>query len=284
MTPQIIATGVSGFAGSFGLLVDPFFTHQGTDYEVTGITSLNGFTFRLDPFPSDDAVATWVVTADGNDYTLADGTVVQGRNNNPDAFNWSSPAASWAFGETDTITIKAHNSPATGAPSITGSADVDRTLTANTSGIEDANGKPTGADNFTYQWVRVGERHGQRHPGRHVLKLQADDRRRGQDHQGGGQLHRQRRVRRGAVDQRGRTETGHGSPKPPCPDRGRSSGAPLGRAHRGCRIRGRLRDPAPPVQPGREDVHDAGVRHRQRRYHVYRRHGPRSPRSATPTG
>ena len=50
-------------------------------------------------------------------------------------------------------------------------------------------------------------------------------------------------------------------------------GAPLGRAHRGCRIRGRLRDPAPPVQPGREDVHDAGVRHRQRRYHVYRRHG-----------
>ena len=54
----------------------------------------------------------------------------------------------------------ATNTAATGKPSITGTAEVGRTLTASTSGISDANGK-TKAENgdagyaYTYQWVRV---------------------------------------------------------------------------------------------------------------------------------
>ena len=45
------------------------------------------------------------------------------------------------------------NSPATGAPTITGTARVDETLTAATTGIMDADGltSPT----YTYQWIRV---------------------------------------------------------------------------------------------------------------------------------
>ena len=45
------------------------------------------------------------------------------------------------------------NSPATGAPTITGTAQVDETLTAVTTGIMDADGltSPT----YTYQWIRV---------------------------------------------------------------------------------------------------------------------------------
>ena len=52
------------------------------------------------------------------------------------------------------------NSAATGAPTISGTAQVGQTLTASTSGIADADGK-TKADNdessyaYTYQWVRV---------------------------------------------------------------------------------------------------------------------------------
>ena len=45
------------------------------------------------------------------------------------------------------------NSAAQGAPTISGTAQVNETLTAGTSGITDANG----LDNvsFTYQWIRV---------------------------------------------------------------------------------------------------------------------------------
>ena len=59
-----------------------------------------------------------------------------------------------------TAAVAAGNTAATGKPSITGTAEVGRTLTASTSGISDANGK-TKAENgdagyaYTYQWVRV---------------------------------------------------------------------------------------------------------------------------------
>ena len=44
------------------------------------------------------------------------------------------------------------NTPATGAPSITGTAQVGQELTASTTGIDDDDGLPS---SFTYQWVRV---------------------------------------------------------------------------------------------------------------------------------
>ena len=49
--------------------------------------------------------------------------------------------------------VTATNIPATGAPTITGTAQVGETLTAGTTGIADANGltSPT----YTYQWIRV---------------------------------------------------------------------------------------------------------------------------------
>ena len=52
-----------------------------------------------------------------------------------------------------TATVVAANTPATGAPTITGTARVDEALTAVTTGIMDADGltSPT----YTYQWIRV---------------------------------------------------------------------------------------------------------------------------------
>ena len=44
------------------------------------------------------------------------------------------------------------NTPATGAPTITGTAEVGQVLTASTTGIADADGLPS---SFSYQWVRV---------------------------------------------------------------------------------------------------------------------------------
>ena len=52
-----------------------------------------------------------------------------------------------------TGTVAAANTPATGAPTITGTARVDETLTAVTTGIMDADG--LASVSYTYQWIRV---------------------------------------------------------------------------------------------------------------------------------
>ena len=49
------------------------------------------------------------------------------------------------------MTIDATNSPATGAPTITGTVRVGETLTANTSGVADADG--LGSVQYEYQWL-----------------------------------------------------------------------------------------------------------------------------------
>ena len=52
---------------------------------------------------------------------------------------------------TMTITVTRMNAPASGAPTIDGTAQVGQTLTADTNHITDANGLP---DSFQYQWKR----------------------------------------------------------------------------------------------------------------------------------
>ena len=54
----------------------------------------------------------------------------------------------------DVAAVPAANSPATGAPTITGTAQVGETLTANTSGIADEDGLDEVS--FTYQWLADG--------------------------------------------------------------------------------------------------------------------------------
>ena len=51
-----------------------------------------------------------------------------------------------------TVNVTAMNDPATGAPTISGTARVGQTLTAATTGIADLDGLPS---SFTYQWLRV---------------------------------------------------------------------------------------------------------------------------------
>ena len=72
-------------------------------------------------------------------------------------FYWA--ASLHSFGPDDwqakTITVKLRtlNNPATGAPTISGTAQVGETLTAATSGIMDADGLTS--PGYTYQWIRV---------------------------------------------------------------------------------------------------------------------------------
>ena len=67
----------------------------------------------------------------------------------------------------------ASNSPPTGKPVITGTPEVKQTLTADISGIVDADGLPA-ADQFSYQWVRERRHRRQRHLRRDGLNLFAE--------------------------------------------------------------------------------------------------------------
>ena len=62
-------------------------------------------------------------------------------------------AASFSDQDVENNTPPPANTPATGAPTISGTAQVEETLTASTSGIGDADGLPAESE-FDYQWIR----------------------------------------------------------------------------------------------------------------------------------
>ena len=69
-------------------------------------------------------------------------------------FRWNDPGLDLSEGKEVAVRLTApdDNTPATGAPTVSGTAQVDQTLTASTSGVTDADGltNPT----FSYQWIR----------------------------------------------------------------------------------------------------------------------------------
>ena len=71
-------------------------------------------------------------------------------------FRWDDPGLGWSAGNEVTVSLvqSDQNTPALGAPTISGEAQVDETLTADTSGVEDADG----LDNvsYSYQWIADG--------------------------------------------------------------------------------------------------------------------------------
>ena len=87
-----------------------------------------------------DLVYTPAANANGTDYASFTFKVSDGTHESASAY-------------TMTVNVTAVNDPATGAPTISGTAQVDETLTASTSGIEDVDGL-TGVS-YTYQWIRV---------------------------------------------------------------------------------------------------------------------------------
>ena len=104
-------------------------------------------------------------------------------------------------GNTESLTnesaiVMAANNPATGAPTISGTAQVGETLTASTTGIADSDGLAFAT--FTYQWLADDAGH----HGRDRRDLHAGCRRRRQGHQGPGVIHRRRGQYR-VADQRG---------------------------------------------------------------------------------
>ena len=118
--------------------------------DADGLTSVS-YTYQWIRVATDNT-ETNISSATASTYTLVaadQGTTVKvtvrftDDANNPETRTSAATAAVSA----------APNTLATGAPTITGTAQVGQTLTASTTGIADANGLTT--PNYTYQWIRV---------------------------------------------------------------------------------------------------------------------------------
>ena len=144
---------ISAACSTAAVLSDDDFTHDSTDYSVSAFFLSSGrLTLSLD---------TDITTTATNGLTLVVGSTSFAFAAASFAARikiWTSTGLSWTAGTAIAVKLTAATPPvtntaATGAPTITGTAQVGQTLTAVTTGITDADGltSPT----YTYQWIRV---------------------------------------------------------------------------------------------------------------------------------
>ena len=140
-----------------GALSDTSISYQGINYTVTVLGSSQYFVFQVIPPLTASALANFTLRVGGNAHSLSNAGVITSVTEG--LYQWFRNVPTFTVGSnytvrmTDATTAVLPNTPATGAPTITGTAQVGQTLTAVTTGIMDADGltSPT----YTYQWIRV---------------------------------------------------------------------------------------------------------------------------------
>ena len=126
--------------------------------DTAGIADANGLDrvrFRFQWVSNDGSADTDIAGAADSSYTLAasdEGKTVKVRVSFTDRGGYAESLTSDATGAVGpAVQQQIANSPATGAPGITGTAQVGETLTADTSGISDTNGLTNVT--YGYQWI-----------------------------------------------------------------------------------------------------------------------------------
>ena len=133
-----------------GTLAPDEFEYDGTDYMVSGLIVTPGFDtpLRIGFDPSGEMVFNtdnFFLYVDGTAFLFDDATFVSG-----DQFQWVSARLNWSTGDTVELRlVERSGTAATGKPTISGTARVGQTLTADTSGIADADGLATVS--YSYQ-------------------------------------------------------------------------------------------------------------------------------------
>ena len=131
--------------GAAGSLVNSAFTVKkgvsGTAQTLSGTPSISGSTVTL-------TLATAVTTTDTAVKVAYTKPMSGSSNKLRDEFG----NETGTFPDQDVTNNTATNTPATGVPTISGTAAVGQTLTASTTGISDTDGLPSA---FAYQWKRV---------------------------------------------------------------------------------------------------------------------------------
>ena len=134
---------------TLGALSSDTVTLDDASYTVKALGVLNG---KLILSVTPTLTADFVLLAGTDEFASTDASTLAG--DSILQFQWSDPGLDWSEGDEVAVSLGApdDDTPATGLPVITGTARVGQTLTADTSGIADADG----LDNvsFTYQWIR----------------------------------------------------------------------------------------------------------------------------------
>ena len=120
---------------------------------VSLVTLPNVGTLKLDGSALTGAADITKTNLDDGHFTYAPPTNANGVGYASFTFKVSDGAADSASPNTMTITVTAVNDPPTGQPTISGTALVGQTLTADTSDIEDVDGLV--GVSYGYQWIRV---------------------------------------------------------------------------------------------------------------------------------
>ena len=134
---------------TIGALSPDTITLDDASYTVRTLGVLEGkLILSVMPRPA----AGFVLGVGADEFASADATTQE--TNSLIQFQWNDPGLDWSEEEEVAVrlTEPADNNPATGAPTITGTPQVDQTLTADTSAIADEDGLTNVS--YSYQWVR----------------------------------------------------------------------------------------------------------------------------------
>ena len=149
-----VSKGYSSFAGGLGGLAPDYF-HIGEEQHSVTVLLYSQTTLSLGM--SGNIGTGFVLHLGTNTFDLGDSSTRQG--DTAYIYSWSDVDLDWS--EADTVVVAlveteteeaSGNAPATGAPTISGTAQVGETLTADTSGIADTDGLTNAS--YSYQWVR----------------------------------------------------------------------------------------------------------------------------------
>ena len=131
-------TATVGTSADVDGLPNPFLTDVNTSFQWIRVAT--------------DNTETNIASATASTYTLVTddaGTTIKVKVGFADNYDYDEMLTS----DATAAVAAATNTPATGAPTITGTAQVGQTLTAGTTAIMDADGLTT--PSYTYQWIRV---------------------------------------------------------------------------------------------------------------------------------
>ena len=152
--------GYSWFLDGMGTLDERTYSEGDQTIEVMAVLLSNGFVaFNVRPHPSVD----FVLTVDGTEFASADASEVKSQT--LISYVWATTldwaeddrvALSLSLKDTDSAeqSEPAENTPATGLPTISGTPQVDQSLTASTSNIDDEDGLTNVS--YRYQWIAGG--------------------------------------------------------------------------------------------------------------------------------
>ena len=138
---------------TLGALSSDTITLDNTSYTVRALGVLNG-KLILSVMPK--LTADFVLVVGTYEFASTDASTLEGDSISIIQFQWNDPGLDLSEGDEVAVRLTAPDdgTPATGVPTITGTAHVGETLTADVSGINDADG----LDNvsYSYQWISGG--------------------------------------------------------------------------------------------------------------------------------